>query len=118
MVPSARTAVGEMTTRAFCARLAARARWQAYFQDIDVFLCPTSFTTAFPHDDRPFDERTIDGRPYDAQVFWIAHASLTGLPAVSLPIPTSGLPVGAQAIGPFHEDDTAITFADLLAGSL
>ncbi|QNE22050.1 amidase [Kribbella qitaiheensis] len=99
-------------------RMAARATWQAYFADIDVFLCPTSFTTAFPHDDRPFDERTIDGRPYDAQVFWISHASLTGLPAVSMPIRSSGLPVGAQVISAFHEDDTAITFADLVADSL
>ena len=96
-------------------RMAARATWQAHFEDIDVFLCPTSFTTAFPHDDRPFEERMIDGRPYDAQVFWISHASLTGLPAVSLPIRTDGLPVGAQVIGPFHEDDTAITLAELLA---
>ncbi|WP_112240255.1 amidase family protein [Kribbella monticola] len=99
-------------------RLATRATWQAYFEDVDVLICPTSFTAAFPHDDRPFDERTIDGRPYDAQVFWISHASLTGLPAVSMPIESSGLPVGAQVIGPFHEDDTAITFADLVAGSL
>lgn len=97
-------------------RMATRATWQAYFQDIDVFLCPTSFTTAFPHDNRPFEERTIDGRPYDAQVFWISHASLTGLPAVSMPIPTSGLPVGAQVLSAFHEDDTAITFAELVAG--
>ncbi|MEV6412470.1 amidase family protein [Kribbella sp. NPDC051718] len=96
-------------------RMATRAAWQRYFEDIDVFLCPTSFTTAFPHDDRPFEERTIDGRPYDAQVFWISHASLTGLPAVSMPIPTSGLPVGAQVISAFHEDDTAITFAELAA---
>ncbi|MEV8372379.1 amidase family protein [Kribbella sp. NPDC056861] len=99
-------------------RLAARAAWQSYFSDIDVFLCPTSFTTAFPHDDRPFDERTIEGRPYDAQVFWISHASLTGLPAVSMPVPSDGLPVGAQVISAFHEDDTAITFADLATGSL
>jgi amidase len=97
-------------------RMTARATWQAYFQELDVFLCPTSFTTAFPHDNRPFDERTIDGRPYDAQVFWISHASLVGLPAVSMPIPTAGLPVGAQVICALHEDDTAITFAELAAG--
>jgi amidase len=96
-------------------RMAARAAWQAYFETIDVFLCPTSFTTAFPHDDRPFEERTIDGRPYDAQVFWISHASLTGLPAVSMPIRSAGLPIGAQVISGFHEDDTAITFAELVA---
>ncbi|MGW6277552.1 amidase family protein [Kribbella sp. NPDC055071] len=102
-------------------RMAARMRWQRYFDDIDVFLCPTSFTTAFPHDDRPFDERTITTsygeQRYDAQVFWISHAALTGHPALSMPIGRTpeGLPVGAQVIGPRHEDDTAITFAELLA---
>jgi amidase len=100
-------------------RVELRATWQRYFEDIDVFLCPTSFTTAFPHDDRPFDERMITTsygeQRYDAQVFWIAHASLTGLPALSMPAgyTAAGLPVGAQVIGPWHEDDTAITFAEL-----
>jgi amidase len=102
-------------------RMAARARWQQYFGEVDVFLCPTSFTTAFPHDDRPFEQRTIKTssgeQPYDTQVFWISHASLTGLPALNLPIGQTpgGLPIGAQVIGPWHEDDTAITFAELVA---
>lgn len=94
-------------------RMIARAKWQRYFEDVDVFLCPTSFTVAFPH-----GSQTIDGQPYDTQVFWIAPASLTGHPALSMPIgrTTDGLPVGGQVIGPWHEDDTAITFAELLAG--
>jgi amidase len=102
-------------------RMALRATWQRYFEDVDVFLCPASFTTAFPHDDRPFEQRTIKTsygeQRYDAQVFWIAHASLIGLPAVSVPIGRTpdDLPVGAQVIGPWHEDDTPITFAELLA---
>jgi amidase len=93
-------------------RMIARTKWQRYFEDVDVFLCPTSFTVAFPH-----GSTTIDGQPYDAQVFWIAHASLTGHPALSMPIGRTqdGLPVGGQVIGPWHEDDTAITFAELLA---
>jgi amidase len=100
-------------------RITARLQWQQYFEDVDVFLCPTSFTTAFPHDDRPFEERTImtsyGEQRYDAQVFWITHASLTGLPALSMPIgqTPAGLPVGAQVIGPWHEDNTPITFAEL-----
>jgi amidase len=100
--------------------MAARAAWTRYFADVDVFLCPTNFTPAFPHDSRPFAERTIttpEGvRPYDAQPFWISHASLPGLPAVVAPIgkTTGGLPVGAQIIGPLYEDDTALTFAELL----
>ena len=101
-------------------RMAARAAWNHYFHDIDVFVCPVNFTPAFPHDTRPFDERTIttpEGeRPYTNQVFWIAHASLPGLPAVAAPIghTPGGLPVGAQIVGPLYEDDTAITFAELL----
>jgi amidase len=102
-------------------RMAARIAWSQYFDEVDVFLCPTNFTAAFPHDPRPLDERTIatpDGqRPYNQQPFWIAHASLPGLPAVVAPVGRTpgGLPVGVQIVGPLYEDDTAITFADLLA---
>ena len=102
-------------------RMAARAAWGRYFQDVDVFLCPASFTTAFPHDPRPFQDRTIatpqGERPYADQVFWVAQPALPGLPAVAAPVGRSaaGLPVGAQVVGPLHEDDTAITVAELLA---
>jgi amidase len=102
-------------------RMAARAAWGRYFQDVDVFLCPASFTTAFPHDPRPFQDRTIatpEGeRPYADQVFWVAQPALPGLPAVAAPVGRSaaGLPVGAQVVGPLHEEDTAITVAELLA---
>jgi amidase len=102
-------------------RLAARAAWQRYLSQVDVFVCPANFTTAFPHDQRPFEQRTIptpDGeRPYDSQPFWIAQASLPGLPAAVAPIGTTpaGLPVGAQIVAPLYEDDTALTFAELLA---
>ena len=102
-------------------RMAARSAWSQYFDEVDVFLCPTNFTAAFPHDPRPFDERTIatpDGkRPYNEQPFWIAHASLPGLPAVVAPVGRTpgGLPVGVQIVGPLYEDDTAFTFAELLA---
>jgi amidase len=101
-------------------RMAARAAWNRYFNDIDVFLCPANFTPAFPHDTRPFEQRTIatpEGeRPYNDQAFWVSHASLPGLPAVVAPIGrTPGeLPVGAQIVGPLYEDNTAITFAELL----
>jgi amidase len=101
-------------------RMAARAAWNRYFDDIaDVFLCPVNFTPAFPHDARPFEQRTIttpEGeRPYNDQAFWVSHASLPGLPAVAAPVGRTpgGLPVGAQIVGPLYEDDTAITFAEL-----
>ena len=104
--------------------MAARAAWNRYFDDIDVFLCPVNFTPAFPHDARPFEERTIttpEGeRSYNDQAFWVWHASLSGLPAVAAPVgrTPSGLPVGAQVVGPLCEDDTAITFAELLGNAI
>jgi len=101
-------------------RMASRVAWNRYFDDVaDVFLCPVNFTPAFPHDSRPFEQRTIttpEGeRPYNDQAFWVSHASLPGLPAVSAPIgrTPSGLPVGAQIMGSLYEDNTAITFAEL-----
>jgi amidase len=103
-------------------RMVARAAWCRYFEHIDVFVCPANFTAAFPHDARPFDERTINTsegeRPYSSQPFWISHASLPGLPAAVAPIgrTSGGLPVGAQIIGPVNEDDTALTFAEQLGG--
>jgi amidase len=50
-------------------RLGYRARWQAYFDEVDVFLSPVAFTTAFPHDhSEPLSKRTIattqGSRPY------------------------------------------------------
>ena len=102
-------------------RLAVRDAWDRHFHRIDVWLCPANFTAAFPHDDRPFEERTIataaGPRSYQEQTFWIAPASLAGLPAAVAPVGTTaaGLPVGLQIIAPRFEDDTAITFAELLA---
>jgi len=93
-------------------RMAARAAWRRYFTEVDAFLCPATFTTAFPH---PVDADAE--RIHHQLAFWIAHASLAGLPAMSAPIghTPGGLPVGAQIIGPPHEDDTPITFAELAA---
>src|SRR5262249_3281179 len=41
-------------------RLAYRALWQRYFDSHDVFLMPTTFTAAFPHDhSEPMEARVI-----------------------------------------------------------
>jgi len=105
-------------------RTAYRAAWDRYFEAIDVFVCPVNFTPAIPHDTRPFDARTVTTpggeRPYHSQPVWTAHAALAGLPAVSAPIgrTSGGLPVGLQILGPRYEDNTAITFAELLTESV
>ena len=103
-------------------RLAYRAEWQRYFDSVDVFLLPTTFTAAFPHDHSHPDQRTIPLPEGGAQPFWdllsyIAPATLTGCPATTAPVglSRSGLPVGIQIVGPYLEDATPIAFARLLA---
>ena len=103
-------------------RLAYRAQWQAYFNQVDVFLSPVAFSAAFPHDhSEPQDQRTIatsaGPRRYMDMLNWIAPATLTGCPATVAPAGRTpqGLPVGIQIMGPFWEDATPITFADLLS---
>lgn len=103
-------------------RLGQRARWENFFESFDVFLSPVMFTTAFAHDHRPMDSRTVctpEGREqsYMDLVSYIAPASLTGCPATAAPagLAKSGLPVGLQVMGPYLEDATPIAFARLLA---
>ena len=107
-------------------RMAARAAWQNYFRSHDAFLTPACFTAAFPHDARPFPERTIStpegARPYMDLTWWIATAPLTGCPATVVPAGRTGggLPVGLQILGPYLEDatpiDLAVKLADVLGG--
>jgi amidase len=104
------------------ARLAYRALWERYFESVDVFLLPTTFTAAFPHDQTHPDQRMIPMPEGGAQTFWnllsyISPATLTGCPATTAPagLSRSGLPVGLQIVGPYLEDATPIAFARLLA---
>src|SRR5262249_4812053 len=100
-------------------RRAYRALWQKYFDTHDVFLLPTTFTTAFRHDhSEPLEARVIgtaEGKRSYAQdlPFWIRFATLAGLPATVAPVgrTRAGLPVGMQIIGPVWEDRTPIEFA-------
>jgi len=103
-------------------RIAYRNMWQAYFNDVDVFLSPVTYTAAFPHDhSEPQTARTVSTstgpRRYMDMMNWIAPATLTGCPATVAPVGQTpeGLPVNIQIMGPYWEDATPITFADLLA---
>jgi amidase len=103
-------------------RLAYRAQWQKFFENVDVFLMPTAFTTAFPHSTEPVETRMLPTPEGGSQKFWdlisyICPATLTGCPATSAPVglSKSGLPVGIQIMGPYLEDATPIRFAGLLA---
>jgi amidase len=103
-------------------RLAARAVWEEYFKDHDMFLMPVAFVPAFPHDHaEPFDRRILDTpegkRPYGDITPWIMAPTLTGCPATVAPAgrTAAGLPVGIQIMGPYLEDATPIEFARLIA---
>ena len=103
-------------------RLGYRAQWQSYFDEVDVFLSPVAFTTAFAHDhNEPIDKRKIATsnapRDYFDMLSWIAPATLTGCPATIAPVGSGegGLPIGLQIMGPYWEDATPIVFAKLLA---
>jgi amidase len=101
-----------------------RARWQALFQEVDVVLCPPMPTTAFRHDHSPQFARKVDVDgakiPYFDQSVWAGLATLSGLPATTMPIghSDSGLPIGVQIIGGFLDDRTTIAFAGLVERAL
>ena len=96
-----------------------RARWQALFQDVDVVLCPPMPTAAFPHDHSPqlTGSSISTGKgPYDDQIVWAGIATLSGLPATTMPIGRTedGLPIGMQIIGGYLDDRTTLAFAGLV----
>jgi amidase len=102
-------------------RLAYRASWQRYFQNVDAFLLPALPVPAFPHDHTEQTTRTLKAPegplPYlPALLIYMSVAVLTGLPASVAPAgkTAQGLPVGIQILGPYLEDATPIRLAALL----
>jgi amidase len=103
-------------------RLRLQQQWRALFREWDVVIYPAAAVPAFPQDQsEPIEARLleIDDKAYpylDACFIWADPASTFGLPATAIPIARSpsGLPIGAQIIGPYLEDRTTIAFAELL----
>ncbi|MFW5679788.1 MAG: amidase [Pseudomonadota bacterium] len=72
------------------------------FDNVDLLLCPAAICPAFPVEWRYLEE--LDGHRFATYVDWVAIASaisLTGAPALSLPVglTAAGLPVGLQLVG-------------------
>lgn len=98
-----------------------RHRWDEFFRDYDLLLCPAAATAALPHDHvGERHERTVpvNGKrvPTTDQLFWAAIASAAYLPATVAPVgfTDSGLPVGVQIIGAQYRDRQCIQLARLL----
>ncbi len=102
-------------------RAIIRQKWDDYFQDIDVLLCPVARIAAHNHDHTKAIERKIlfnnkVTNYWDVVVPWNSLAQVAYLPATVAPIgfTPKNLPVGVQIIGPYLEDYTPIQFAMLL----
>lgn len=102
------------------ARTQLRWAWHAFFERYDAVIAPIMSTPAFPHDHRPFGERTLtvdnSEQPYFAQVFWAGIAICSYLPSTVIPTGPDGdgLPIGVQIIGPEFGDLKTIGLAKLL----
>ena len=101
-------------------RTQLRWRWHEFFQRWDALIAPIMATPAFPHDHRPFGQRTVtvNGKAvgYFDQVFWAGLASVAYLPSTVLPTgpDRDGLPIGVQIIGPEYGDLATIGMAKAL----
>ena len=101
-----------------------RFAWNDFFEEWDILLCPQMATPAFPHDHRPFGQRTIDvdgtQRDYFEQLFWSGLVTNAYLPSTVFPTGPSrgGLPIGIQAVSAAYRDRRTIEFARLMAEAL
>jgi len=73
--------------------------YEATFESYDFVLTPTSLETAFALGDRAKDPIKM----YNSDICTIGP-SLAGLPAISFPVKTTGMPVGMQLVAPYMED--------------
>jgi aspartyl-tRNA(Asn)/glutamyl-tRNA(Gln) amidotransferase subunit A len=80
---------------------------RAFADGVDLLLTPTTPTPAFRAGEKTEDPVAM----YLADVF-VCAISLAGLPAVSLPVGrTEGLPIGAQIIAPYFEEERLLAAA-------
>ncbi len=95
-----------------------RQRWAAFFERFDLLICPVAATTAMLHNHQGYRwERmvSVNGQPQPSttQLFWAGYSGVVGLPSTAVPVAlsTSGLPIGAQLVGPAFGDPVCLRFA-------
>jgi aspartyl-tRNA(Asn)/glutamyl-tRNA(Gln) amidotransferase subunit A len=87
---------------------------QVFASGVELLLTPTTPTPAFRAGEKTADPVAM----YLADIF-VCAISLAGLPAVSLPAGRSeGLPVGAQLIAPFFQDERLLAAAAAIERAL
>ncbi|MPY78275.1 MAG: hypothetical protein GEV04_07230 [Actinophytocola sp.] len=107
--------------RAQAKRQALKDAFAAWFEQWDAVLAPISAIPAMTHrQDGPLPERTIEVDDVDVgytHLFdWVSLATNLHLPAVAAPVTqtSTGLPIGAQLIGGWHDEHFLIDIAEAL----
>ncbi len=107
--------------RANQARQHLRQAWRDWFGDYDALICPVAPFVAFRHIvdiPKPDQRADINGepRPVSDAYFWLGLATLSYLPATTIPAgaTSGGLPIGAQIIAPAYQDLRCLRLAGLL----
>jgi amidase len=91
--------------------------WEQFFTQWDVFLCPTTITTASLHTDTG---PIVDGKAYtyeEVSISTYSFSPLTGFPSIAIPVglDSQGLPIGLQLIGRRWEDERLLAIAKLVS---
>ncbi|WP_045877843.1 amidase family protein [Pseudofrankia sp. DC12] len=93
--------------------------WTGRFRYVDIIVAPATFSAAPLLPELPADQRWVDhgGQAVRAMDFYSAWSKLTNIakgPATVIPLGLgheSGLPIGAQLLGPYMGDLTTLWFA-------
>jgi aspartyl-tRNA(Asn)/glutamyl-tRNA(Gln) amidotransferase subunit A len=99
-----RTAPGSRVAAAYRTLSLAAHDARKTMVDLDAVLLPTAPQQPFPHGTTP---------PAN-QADFTALANIAGLPAVAFPLPTTGLPLSAQLLGPAFSEGPLIALAKAL----
>ncbi|MEM7219830.1 MAG: amidase [Pseudomonadota bacterium] len=102
-------------------RTAIRRRFVDFFASLDFLILPT--VQVLPFDAEEPYVSSINGQPMPTYLDWMTSCcviSITDLPAISIPVgrSASGLPIGAQIVGPPRADRALLEFAHALESAL
>jgi Asp-tRNA(Asn)/Glu-tRNA(Gln) amidotransferase A subunit family amidase len=107
--------------RAHAEQTAFLRRFQGFFKDFDVLICPSASVVPFPVEDTYVAE--IDGRRMPSYITWIAITyaiTLTTHPTTTIPcgLGPTGLPFGLQVVGRNRDDAGTLAIAAAIEEAL
>jgi Asp-tRNA(Asn)/Glu-tRNA(Gln) amidotransferase A subunit family amidase len=96
-------------------------RFQGFFDEVDILICPAASVVPFPVEE--IFVAAIDGREMPSYLTWIAITyaiTLTTHPATAIPcgLGPSGLPFGLQVVGRWRDDRGTLAAAAAIEAAL